>query len=138
MSPPRLAAILLALLLAAPLAYLLDKLWKTELKPTVETVTVVPEQTHAAKKEDKANLNSDFLAVTEDKTTHTVKAYKIEKPNNKIEPAVTPPTKLHDEVKKEEPEQNVCEESGGYKVSHGRSWHCVYPHRHRHHRRHRG
>ena len=127
MSPPRMAAFLLALLIAIPLTYFWPHWHYDYVAPT--PIPNFKEEFQETRKEDPP-------------ITVIIKTVKIEKIKDRI-PLEIPPildvvkSKPSPKEEVEEPERNVCEESGGYKVTNRRSWHCVYPHRHHHyHHRH--
>lgn len=144
-SPPRIAAILLALLLAGPIVFLG--------RYVESTSEVIPK----ASPFHRDQFQDTFRAIPKQEDslleTHVVKAEKITRdpvsvyskftermPQEKIE-ELPKTSRLMDHPlidRDEDTPRDVCQKDGGHKVKHGRhGWRCVYPGEHRHHRRRR-
>ncbi len=140
LSPPRIAAVLLALLLAGPIVFL-GRYVGSHSYVIPKTEPLEPGDYNKVKKSDKQNLQRSFSDVKdmvwdEAAITHVVKAFPIKREERIQEQIKEIPKadKLID--REEEPVRDVCQKDGGHKVKHGRhGWRCMYPHSHRHRRR---
>lgn len=148
LSPPRIAAVLLALLMAGPVVFL-GRYISSHSYVIPKTEPLETGDYNKAKKADKENLKKSFDVVKdmvwdEATTTHVVKAFPIKREPTVDSPKIEERVREIQEIPKklvdrdEEPPHDVCQKDGGHKVKHGRyGWRCVYPHEHRHHHRRR-